>query len=142
MYGYNTAEYLKDMGTLQRLAEVQQDFISGKFSKLNYENKQKAVFMDRDGVINKEKNFISKPEQLELFDFTTDAIKMINNSGYLALIASNQSVVARNLCTINEVDILHNKLEIELGKDGAKIDRIYYCPHHPDKGYPEENKDL
>jgi histidinol-phosphate phosphatase family protein len=141
MYGYNTAEYLKDMGTPERLAEVQKDYSSGKFSRLNYENRQKAVFMDRDGVINKEKNFISRPEQLELFDFTADAIRMINDSDYLALIASNQSVVARNLCSIADVEMIHNKLETELGKKGAKIDRIYYCPHHPDKGYPEENKD-
>ena len=139
MFGYNTTEYLKDMGTPERLAEVQKDLAEGKISQLNYENKQKAIFIDRDGVINIEKNFISKPEQLELFDFTAEAVRMINNSDYLSLIVSNQSVIARNLCSIEDVEIIHKKLETELGKSKAKIDRIYYCPHHPDKGFPEEN---
>ena len=141
MYGYNTSEYLKDMGTPERYEEVQKDFAGGKFHKMNYENKQRAIFMDRDGVIIKEKNFICKPEQLELFDFSAEAVKMINDSDYLGIIATNQSVVARNKCSIEDVNNIHNKLETELGEKGAKLDRIYFCPHHPDKGYPEENKE-
>lgn len=138
MFGYNTSEYMKDMGTPQRWDEVTQDLYSGKIKRKSYEYKQKAIFLDRDGVINKDTNFIHKPEELQLYDFTPAAIKNINNTDYLAIVATNQSVIARNLCTVEELDYIHKKLETELGNEGAKLDAIYYCPHHPDKGYPEE----
>lgn len=139
MYAYNTAEYLKDMGTPKRLEEVSFDIKTGKVAAKSYEKKQKAVFLDRDGVLNIDKHLIHKPEDLELYPFAAQAVKRINNAGYLAIVVSNQSVVARNLCTINELEYIHKKLETLLGFEGAKLDRIYYCPHHPDKGFPEEN---
>jgi histidinol-phosphate phosphatase family protein len=138
MWGYNTAEYLKDMGTPERWKEVEADFSSGRIELSSYEHKQKALFLDRDGVINEEISFISKPEEFILYDFTPSAIRKINQSGYKAIIISNQSVIARNLCTLEELQVIHNKMETELGKNKAKIDAIYFCPHHPDKGYPEE----
>ena len=138
MFGYNTAEYLKDMGTPDRLAEVEEDLIKGKVERLNYEHKRKAVFLDRDGVINHEISFIHKPEQLMLYEFTANAIKKINNTEYLAIVITNQSVIARNLCTLEELSKIHNKMETELGNERAKLDAVYYCPHHPDKGFPEE----
>ncbi|MDP4268219.1 MAG: HAD-IIIA family hydrolase [Bacteroidota bacterium] len=139
MYGYNTAEYLKDMGTPSRLKEVNDDFLTGKTEAYSYANKRKAVFMDRDGVINIEKSFISKPEDMILYDFTAEAIKKLNDAGFLTIVVTNQSVIARNLCDFEQLETIHKKLETDLGKVGAKLDRIYYCPHHPDKGYPEEN---
>ncbi len=138
MFGYQTFEYLKDMGTPKRWKEVNEDFVSGKIYQFNYENKQKAIFLDRDGVINIEKSFISNPENLELYDFTGEAIRNINRSDYLTIVVTNQSVIARNLCTIEELEIVHKKLETDLGNQQARLDAIYYCPHHPDKGYPEE----
>jgi histidinol-phosphate phosphatase family protein len=138
MYGYNTAEYLKDIGTPERWAEVEHDWDSGKITLSSYEHKQKAIFLDRDGVINEEISFISKPEDLILYDFTVDAIRKINQSDYKAIVVSNQSVIARNLCTLEELKAIHNKMETDLGKKRAKIDAIYFCPHHPDKGYKEE----
>lgn len=138
MFGYNTAEYLKDMGTPERLEEVERDYTSGKISRANLEYTQKAIFLDRDGVINEEISFISKPEDLVLYDFTPAAIRRINQSEYKSIIITNQSVIARNLCTIEELKVIHNKMETLLGKQKAKIDALYYCPHHPDKGYPEE----
>lgn len=97
IYGYNTAEYIKDMGTPERLEEVRTDYLSNKVVKLNYENKRRAIFMDRDGVLNKEKNFICKVEDLELFDFTADAIKAINSSDFLALVAQ-MSLLLQEIC--------------------------------------------
>ena len=138
MYGYNTSEYMKDMGTPQRWDEVTKDLDSGKIKRKSYEYKQKAIFLDRDGVINKDTNFIHKPEELQLYDFSPAAVKNINNTDYLAIVATNQSVIARNLCTVEELEYIHKKLETELGDEGAKLDAIYYCPHHPDKGFPEE----
>ena len=139
VFAYNTSEYLKDMGTPERLKKVTEDFLSGKIKRKSYAQKQKAVFLDRDGVINKFVGLLYKPEQLELYPFVTEAIKILNNSDFLTIVVTNQPVVARNLCTIEELEFIHKKMETILGNEGAKLDAIYYCPHHPDKGYPEEN---
>ena len=139
MYGYNTPEYLKDMGTPERMEQVTRDYESGKIERSLFDNKKRAIFLDRDGVLNYDTDLIHKPKDLQLFDFTSEAIKKINKSEYLSVVVTNQSVVARNLCTLEELQVIHNKLETELGNHRAKLDAIYYCPHHPDKGYPEEN---
>ncbi len=139
MYGYHTTEYLKDMGTPDRLKKVKNDMTTGKVLRSSYENKQSAVFLDRDGVLNVERSFISRPEDLELFDFTAAAIKKLNQAGLLTVVVTNQSAVARNLCSEEEVKNIHKKMETELGEQGAWLDAIHYCPHHPDKGFPEEN---
>jgi len=139
MFGYNTAEYLKDMGTPDRLARVRADFETGRISRANRQAGRRAIFLDRDGVLNHDLNLISKPEDLHLFDHTPSAVKRINQSEYLAVVVTNQSVVARNLCTIDQLKLIHNKLETELGSYRAYLDAIYFCPHHPDRGYPGEN---
>jgi len=138
MFGYTTFEYLKDIGTPERLEQVRRDYSTCKIRQLSFENKQKAVFMDRDGVTSEEKDFIHRHEDMKLFGFTPDAIRELNKSKYLSVIVTNQSVIARNLCTIEELKYIHKKMETELGNSHAKLDAIYYCPHHPDKGYPEE----
>ena len=140
IYGYKTAEYIKDMGTADRFERVSQDFISGKIRKSSREFSRPAVFMDRDGTLVREINLLHKTEDLELFPFTGSAIKKINKSDYLAFLITNQPVVARNLCDISTVRQIHNKLETLLGEEGVYLNDIYFCPHHPDKGYPEENK--
>lgn len=139
MFGYNTTEYLKDMGTPDRLEQVTADLLSGKIEARNFSHKQKAIFLDRDGVLNVDHPYIANPKMLELYPFTASAIKKINQSNYLAIVITNQPVVARNLCTEDELQIIHNKLDTVLGHDRAKLDALYYCPHHPDKGYPDEN---
>ena len=141
MFGYRTSEYLKDMGTPERWEEVNEDYKSGKIFQFNYENPQKAIFLDRDGVLNVEKSFISNPEDLELYESTPQALGLINESDYLSIVVTNQSVIARNLCTLEELDTIHKKLETDLGRHQARLDAIYFCPHHPDKGYPEERKE-
>jgi D,D-heptose 1,7-bisphosphate phosphatase len=139
MFGYHTSEYLKDMGTPERLHKVQKDWETGRIMRANYEYSQKAIFLDRDGVMNVEQSYISTPEELELFDYTAQAVKKINHSDFLSVVVTNQSAVARNLCTEDDVRLIHKKMETLLGKQGAWLDAIYYCPHHPDKGFPEEN---
>jgi D,D-heptose 1,7-bisphosphate phosphatase len=141
LYGYISPEYIKDMGTPERYYSVCEDLISGKVSKLNKSNPRPAIFLDRDGVINKEVDLLYKLEQLELIEGAAEAIRYINKKGYLAIIITNQPVIARNLCSIEELEYIHAKLETMLGKEGAYINAIYYCPHHPDAGYPEERKE-
>ncbi len=140
MFGYNTAEYLKDMGTPTRLEHVCNDFQSGRIERSNYKYKRACIFLDRDGVLNEDTDLISRHEDLNLFNFVPAAIKRINQSEYLSVVVTNQSVIARNLCSIEELQVIHNKLEALLGEEGAYLNRIYYCPHHPEGGFPEENK--
>jgi mannose-1-phosphate guanylyltransferase/phosphomannomutase len=141
LFGYNSAEYIKDMGTPDRYMAVCNDVISGKVGKLNRRNMRPCVFLDRDGVINKEVNLLNKPEQMELIEGSAEAIRYINERGYLAIVVTNQPVIARNLCTFEELDQIHAKLETLLGEEHAYLNDIYICPHHPDAGYPEERKE-
>ncbi|MBT3209810.1 MAG: D-glycero-beta-D-manno-heptose 1,7-bisphosphate 7-phosphatase [Bacteroidetes bacterium] len=94
--------------------------------------KNKAIFIDRDGVLNYEKSYIKSPEELELFPFSAKAIKKINNSEYLTIVITNQSGIARNLFTEETLFEIHEKLHLELKKANARIDKIYYCPHFPE----------
>lgn len=138
IYAYDTPEYIKDMGTPDRFYETEKDMESGKIHARNLKNKQKAVFLDRDGTINKYVGFLTKLEQFELLPGAAEAIKKINKSGYLAIIVTNQPVIARGECTWDELKEIHDKMETELGKEGAFVDAIYICPHHPDKGFDGE----
>ena len=138
IYAYDTPEYIKDMGTPDRFYEVEEDIKSGKVKSRNLKNKQKAVFLDRDGTINKYVGFLTKPEQFELIPGVAEAIKKINKSGYLAIVITNQPVIARGDCTWEELQEIHNKMETELGRAGAFVDAIYICPHHKDKGFEGE----
>ncbi len=141
IYAYDTPEYIKDMGTPERFYEVEQDLQSGKVSARNLSKKQKAIFLDRDGTINVYKGFLTKAEDFELIPGAAEAIKLINRSGYLVIVVSNQPVIARGDCTFEELQTIHNRMETLLGKEGAFIDAIYYCPHHPDKGFEGEHPD-
>lgn len=138
LYGYVSYEYIKDMGTPDRYYSVCDDVISGKVARLNRQYPRKAIFLDRDGVINREVNLLNKSEQMELLPGAADAVRYINSKGYLAVVVTNQPVIARNLCSLEELDYIHATLETLLGKEQAYLNGIYYCPHHPDKGYPEE----
>lgn len=138
IFAYETPEYIKDMGTPDRYYETETDIKSGKVHARNLTQKQKAVFIDRDGTINKANVFITKPEDFELIPGVAEAIKKINKSGYLAIVVTNQPVIARGDCTFEELALIHAKMETELGKEGAFIDGLYFCPHHTDKGFPGE----
>lgn len=135
MYVYDSPEYVKDMGTPERYKNVCEDFINGIVQKRNLKNKQKAIFLDRDGTINKYVGFLNDINKLELIDGVSSAIKKINMSEYLAIVITNQPVIARGEVSIDELDDIHNKMETLLGHDGAYINDIFYCPHHPDKGF-------
>jgi mannose-1-phosphate guanylyltransferase / phosphomannomutase len=139
MFGYVTSEYIKDMGTPQRLESVETDFLSGKTSLRNLSNKQLAVFLDRDGVINHEVNLVCRAEDITLLPRVTEAIRALNASLFLCIVVTNQPVVARGLCDLLEIKKMHNRIDTLLGESGAYIDRYYFCPHHPDKGFAGEN---
>ena len=142
MFCYDSPEYVKDMGTPERYESVCKDFRDGKVKAKNLSNKQRAVFLDRDGTLNKYVGFLRDIDEFELLDGVADAIKAINNSGYLAIVVTNQPVIARGEVTVQQLEEIHNKMETLLGLEGAYIDAIYYCPHHPHKGYEGEIPEL
>lgn len=138
IFAYETSEYIKDMGTPERLNEVENDLISGKIAAHNLSVKQRAIFLDRDGTINKTSGFLTDVNDFELIDGAAEAIKRINKSGYLAVVVTNQPVIARGECSFEELQEIHNKMETLLGKEGAFIDGLFLCPHHTDKGFEGE----
>jgi D,D-heptose 1,7-bisphosphate phosphatase len=138
IYAYSTPEYIKDMGTPARYDQVVRDIKNGIVQKRNLSQKQTAVFLDRDGTLNILNDFVKKPEDLLLIDGAAEAVQNINKKGYLAIVITNQPVIARGDVSIEELEIIHQKLETELGKAGAYIDDLFYCPHHPDKGFAGE----
>ena len=142
MFCYDSPEYVKDMGTPERYYSVCEDYKTGRVSGKNLKNKQKAVFLDRDGTINKYVGFLRNIDEFELVDGVADAIKKINTSGYLAIVVTNQPVIARSEVSFEELEEIHNKMETLLGKEGAYLDAIYFCPHHPHKGYEGERPEL
>ena len=138
MFCYDSPEYVKDMGTPERFHQVEADYKNGVVQAKNLHNKQKAIFLDRDGTINKYVGFLRNIDDFKLIDGVSEAIKLINQSGYLAIVVTNQPVIARGEVTWDELHEIHKKMETLLGKDGAYINGIYICPHHPDKGFEGE----
>lgn len=139
VYGYRTTEYVKDAGTPERFEAVDREHAEGVWKRKCLTEKQRCLFLDRDGTVNKYNGLIYKEEQLELEDSSAEAIRLINKSGYLAIVVTNQPVVARGMCGIEDVNVIHQKLQVLLGNQGAYLDDIVFCPHHPDMGYEGEN---
>jgi histidinol-phosphate phosphatase domain len=142
IYAYHSPEYVKDVGTVDRINATVEELRSGLIAAKNLKNKQRAIFLDRDGTMNVSKGFISKAEDLELIPGTIEAVKAINKSGALAIVITNQPVIARGECSFEELHNIHNKLKTLLGEKGAFVDDIFYCPHHTDKGFEGEVPEL
>lgn len=142
IYAYRSFEYVSDMGTPERLSKVERDLIDKVPERRHKDKVQKAVFLDRDGTINIHKGFITFPDEIELIPYAADAIKAFRAAGYLVIVITNQPVIARGDCSKEELEKIHGRLEMLLGKEGAFLDDIYYCPHHPDSGFDGEIKEL
>lgn len=142
MVCYDSPEYVKDMGTPERYNAVCADFKKGIARGKNLHEKQKALFLDRDGTINTYVGFLRNIEDFEIIPKVADAIKRINAKGYLAIVVTNQPVIARGEVTWEELQQIHNKMETMLGYEGAYLDAIYVCPHHPHGGHEGEVSEL
>lgn len=142
IYGYSTPEYLKDMGTPERLDRVERDYLSGRIAAMNLAKRKRAVFLDRDGVLNHYIPDLNQIDDFQMYAFTAKAVKMLNHAGFLVIVITNQPMVAKGFLSETELINIHRKLETELGRDGAIIDALYYCPHHPEKGFPGEKPEL
>ena len=142
LYGYMSPEYIKDMGTPERLDKVERDFVAGLPEQLSSRQLRSAVFLDRDGTINHDVTHLKSPDQLELLPGAANAIRRLNRSGTLAVVITNQPVVARGDVSIDGLQQIHARLETKLGAGGAYLDGLYFCPHHPDSGFPGEVVEL
>lgn len=138
LYAYHSPEYVKDMGTPDRYHAVSHDIQMGLVKRKNLSAKQRAFFLDRDGTINKYVGFLTDINDFDLIEGAAEAIRLINEHGYLAIVVTNQPVIARGDVSLGELQEIHNKMETLLGLERAYVDDIFYCPHHPDKGFPKE----
>jgi histidinol-phosphate phosphatase family protein len=136
--GYCSFEYLKDIGTPVRLAKALNHLRQGVVRRASLTEKQKAVFIDRDGTLNVHRGFISKAVDLDLFPDAPDAVRRLNEDEYRVVVITNQPVIARGEASFADLRDIHAKLETLLGNHGAFLDAVYMCPHHPDKGFAGE----
>ncbi len=135
---YNTREYIKDIGTVQRLVEVEHDVCSGRVARFNRGHALGAIFLDRDGVLNSDEEPLQKPEQMALYPGVAEAVKALNKSERLSVVVTNQPLVAKGMISEADLEAIHAKLEALLSANGAYLDRIYHCPHHPERGHAGE----
>lgn len=98
--------------------------------------KRRAVFMDRDGTISEEVGYVNHPSRYRVFPFSAKAVRLLNERGWLAILVTNQAGVARGYFTEDLIEEVHSVLRRELERDGARLDAIYYCAHHPSVGDP------
>lgn len=138
LLGYSSMEYIKDLGTPKRLDKVERHIASGVVERARRAHLQKAVFLDRDGTLNVLAGFLCDADALRLIDGAGPAVRKLNDAEYRTVIVTNQPVIARGECDLAGLDHTHRRLEKKLGEDGAFVNRILFCPHHPDKGFAGE----
>ncbi len=142
LLAYNSPEYIKDIGTPERYDKIQAELTAGVVRRNSLGTPQRAVFLDRDGTLIEEMDGLRSPEQLVLLPGVAAAVRELNHHGWRVVVVTNQPVIAKGFCTEAELGVIHNKMETLLGREHAFVDRIYYCPHHPHKGYPGERPEL
>jgi D,D-heptose 1,7-bisphosphate phosphatase len=101
-----------------------------------------AIFLDRDGTLNFDHGWITSPAKIELLPGAAEGVRAINDAGWLAVLVTNQPVIARGECSEAELGAMHARLELLLAQSQAHLDAIYYCPHHPEAGFPGERAEL
>jgi histidinol-phosphate phosphatase family protein len=142
LLGYNSPEYIKDIGKPERYDRVCAEFANGTIERSSLAVKQRAVFLDRDGTLIVDRDCLDNAEGLELLPGVAAAIHDLNHHAWRTVLVTNQPIIAKGFCNEAELQQMHNKLETLLGIEHAFLDRIYYCPHHPDAGFPGERAEL
>jgi D-glycero-D-manno-heptose 1,7-bisphosphate phosphatase len=95
---------------------------------------RRAVFVDRDGTLNEDIGYVSTAEELVIYPWAAEAVRLINESGLLTVVITNQSGIARGMYSEPILGSIHSRMIEELARKGARIDAVYYCPHHPEAG--------
>lgn len=136
--GYVSFEYIKDIGTPARLDKAVGHFRSGFVDRARRDRAQRVVFLDRDGTINVPHGHLSRAEDFHLIAGAGEAIRRLNAAEHRVVVVTNQPVLARGEATPAEFRRIHARMDTLLGHSGAFVDMLYYCPHHPDAGFPGE----
>jgi len=141
---YNTTEYLKDMGTPDRLEAVSRDLAIGKVSSLSYRNQQSALFIDRDNTIVRcpPGQYVLSTRDIELLDLNIRYISDIAKHYDFVVCVTNQPQVAMGLLTLAELALINSSIAIKCSAFDLQISSFYCCPHHPHDGYPDEIPEL
>jgi histidinol-phosphate phosphatase family protein len=129
--------FVRDIGTPERLSEL-----LSKIEDTNFSDPRPALFIDRDGTINVQAEFITSWRQIRLHEDAVRLIKRCNQSRYWVFVITNQSVLARGLINIDQLKEIHSYIDLQLSENGAYVDDYFFCPHHPDSGYEGEVIDL
>jgi histidinol-phosphate phosphatase family protein len=137
---YKTSEYLRDIGTPARHKLAERDLASGQVEAMNSVNHRPAIFFDCDGVLNYERGLHGTltPDDVTIIPGASSAVRRAREAGQLTIAVTNRPQVAKGLVTFKGLDHILGRLEALLAEDGGLLDRIYYCPHHPESGFPEE----
>ena len=98
---------------------------------------QKAIFLDRDGTLNPDPGYIANPDDFNIYDGVAEALARLQRAGFLLILITNQSGISRGLITPAQLELIHARLQQQLAPAGARLDAIYYCPHHPDFPYSD-----
>jgi histidinol-phosphate phosphatase family protein len=138
LFGYVSSEYVRDIGTPDRLAAVDADCRAGR-TRLRAE----LVLLDRDGVIvDGERSPIRSPGSVHLLPGAADGIRLMNEAGIRVAVVTNQAVVARGHCSLTTLEAIHDRLHELLAAEGARLDALYFCPHHPETNWQEGAREL
>ncbi len=140
--GYRSFEYIKDLGAPKRLDKVERHLRTGVVARASLTQPQACIFLDRDGTLNALRDYVRSPEALALLPGAAEAVRLFNDAEFRVALVTNQPVIARGDVDVAGLARIHAKLETELGRAGAFLDLIRYCPHHPDAGFPGERADL
>ncbi|MDC7745179.1 HAD-IIIA family hydrolase [Rhizobium binxianense] len=137
---YDTPEYMKDTGSPNRHAAAEEDLCRERVHAVHLSVKRPAVFFDCDGVLNEDVggHGVTHPDQVKLIGRAGEAVRLARKAGFLAVAVTNRPQVAKGFLDETGLDHVLGRLEAELAEEGGVLDRIYFCPHHPDKGFPNE----
>lgn len=138
LYGHVTYEYIKDLGTPARLDKAERHLRTGVVARAARSAPQAAVFLDRDGTLNRLRDYVRRPEELELLEGAARAVRRFNDAELRTVLVTNQPVIARGEVTSEGLARIHARLSSQLGAQGAYLDALYHCPHHPDAGFAGE----
>ena len=137
-YAYRTLEYIKDIGTPERLARGRVDLAANRPARCSARTARACVFLDRDGVINRQIDSVRRPEELQLLPGAEAAIAALNQAAVPVICVTNQPGIAKGEFSHADLNAVHAELDRRLALRGAYLDDLYYCPHHPMRGFPGE----
>ena len=143
LYAYRSVEYVKDIGTPGRLQKAEGHLREGRVAGLSRRTLKPAIFVDRDGVINEERDGVIKADGMKLLPGVAAAIRRVNDAGIPLICVTNQPFLAKGMLTWPALRTIHAEMDCQIAEEsGGYIDDVFVCPHHPEKGWAGEVAEL